>query len=69
MRRALPYLLLLVCVPLALYLTTLLEPTSPALLKCAFGLTVTVEVAALLSLFARWTGRPELTSSHPQEAP
>ncbi|WP_295821633.1 hypothetical protein [uncultured Deinococcus sp.] len=69
MTRALPYLLLLVCIPLALYLTARIEPTSPALLKCAFGLTVTVEVAALLTLFARWTGRPEITSSHPQEAP
>ncbi|WP_412027878.1 hypothetical protein [Deinococcus yunweiensis] len=62
MRRALPYLLLLVCIPLALYLTTRIEPTSPALLKCAFGLTVTVEVGALLCLFARWTGQKEFTS-------
>lgn len=61
MKRALPYLLLLVCVPLALHLTTRIDPTSPALLKCAFGLTVTVEVAALLTLFARWTGRAEIT--------
>ncbi|WP_412027044.1 hypothetical protein [Deinococcus yunweiensis] len=61
-RRALPYVLLAVCIPLAMYLTALIEPTSPALLKLAFGATVTVEVAALLCLFARWTGQKEFTS-------
>jgi hypothetical protein len=61
-RRSLPNLLLVLTCPLALYLTTLVSPTAPALLKLAFGLTVTVEVGALFCLIARWTHTPEVTS-------
>lgn len=61
MKHLTPYLLLLTCWPLAFYLTGIVQPTSGGWLKLAFGLSVTLATTALCLIFARWTGRENLT--------